>query len=170
MSRSAATVIYMARRLAQAIPVVLGIIVLNFLLLRLAPGNAADVLAGEAGSATPEYMAALRERFGLNDPVWLQLLLYVKNVAMLDLGYSFRNNMPVLSLILERLWPTLLLMGTTLAASLGIGTLLGVIAGTRVYSWRDTVISVFAVVAYATPLFWAGLMLIVLFSIRRSFQ
>jgi peptide/nickel transport system permease protein len=166
MSRSAATVIYMARRLAQAIPVVLGIIVLNFLLLRLAPGNAADVLAGEAGSATPEYMAALRERFGLNDPVWLQLLLYVKNVAMLDLGYSFRNNMPVLSLILERLWPTLLLMGTTLAASLGIGTLLGVIAGTRVYSWRDTVISVFAIVAYATPLFWAGLMLIVLFSIR----
>jgi peptide/nickel transport system permease protein len=166
MTRPARLATFLAKRLGQSVPVVIGIIVLNFLLLQLAPGNAADVLAGEAGSATPEYMAALRERFGLNEPVWVQLLLYIKNVLTLDLGYSFRNNMPVLSLILQRLWPTLLLMGTTLVVSVGLGTLLGVISATRVHGWRDTIISVVAIIAYATPLFWVGLMLILLFSIQ----
>ncbi len=144
----------------------LGIVVLNFLLLQLAPGDAADVLAGEAGSATPEYMAQLRERFGLNQPLHVQLLLYVKNMLALDLGYSSRNNMPVLSLITDRLGPTLLLMGTTLLLSVSSGVLLGLLAAVRVRSWADTLISVLAIVAYATPLFWIGLMLIVVFSIK----
>jgi peptide/nickel transport system permease protein len=157
---------YVARRLLQALPIVLGIVVLNFLLLQLAPGDAADVLAGEAGSATPEYMAQLRERFGLNQPLHVQLLLYVKNMLALDLGYSFRNNMPVLSLITDRLGPTLLLMGTTLLLSVSSGVLLGLLAAVRVRSWADTLISVLAIVAYATPLFWIGLMLIVVFSIK----
>jgi peptide/nickel transport system permease protein len=157
---------YALRRVTQAVPVVLAIVVVNFLLLQLAPGNAADVLAGEAGSATPQYMAALRERFGLDQPIYVQLLLYIKNVLTLNLGYSFRNSMPVPDLILIRLWPTLLLMGTALIISVGIGSLLGLIAATRVHGWRDTIISVGAILAYATPLFWIGLMLIVLFSVR----
>lgn len=157
---------YFVRRLAQAIPIILAIIIINFLLLQLAPGNAADVLAGEAGSATPEYVNALRERFGLNEPLYVQLFLYIKNILMLDLGYSFRNSMSVSSLILQRLGPTLLLMGTTLAISVGIGSLLGVISASRVHGWRDSIISVLAIVAYATPLFWIGLMLILLFSIH----
>lgn len=165
MTTPAAVLRYLLRRLGQAIPIVLGIIVLNFLLLKLAPGDAADVLAGEAGSATPEYMEQLREKFGLNQPVHVQLLLYMKNVVTLDLGFSFRHNMPVMDLILQRLWPTLLLMLTTLFFSVGFGVLLGLIAATRVYGWRDTLISVLAIVAYATPLFWIGLMLILLFSI-----
>ena len=94
---------YVARRLAQAVPILLGIAVMNFLLLQLAPGDAATVLAGEAGSATPEYMAMLRQRFGLDQPLSLQLLYYVKQVLVLDLGFSFRHNMSVLALILERL-------------------------------------------------------------------
>lgn len=157
---------YLARRLAQAVPLVFGIVVLNFLLLQLAPGDAADVLAGEAGSATPEYMAQLRERFGLDKPVYVQLLLYMGNVITLDLGFSFRHGMPVLELILDRLWPTLLLMGTTLVLSVGVGVLLGLLAAIRVHSWRDNLISILAIIAYATPLFWIGLMLIVLFSIN----
>src|ERR1041385_4161441 len=91
------------RRLLQAVPVVFAILMLNFLLLRLAPGDAASVLAGEAGSATPEYMAQLRQRFGLDQPVLVQLALYMKNMVALDLGFSFRYNMPVLTLILNRL-------------------------------------------------------------------
>ena len=157
---------YLLRRLAQAVPIILGIVVLNFLLLQLAPGDAADVLAGEAGSATPDYMQQLRERFGLNQPVYVQLLLYLKNVLTLDLGYSFRNNVPVLTLIVDRLWPTLLLMVTALVVSVSCGVLLGLIAATNVRRWSDTLISVLAVVAYATPLFWIGLMLIVIFSIK----
>ena len=104
---------YVVRRLMQAVPVVLAVAVLNFLLLQLAPGDAATVLAGEAGGAPLEYIQQLRVRFGLDQPVFVQLALYVKNILVLDLGYSFRNQSPVLPLILARLWPTLLLMGTT---------------------------------------------------------
>lgn len=157
---------FVVRRVLQAIPIVIGIVILNFLLLQLAPGDAATVLAGEAGGAPPEYMALLRQRFGLDQPVYVQLLLYLKNVLSLDLGYSFRHGMPVFRLILDRLWPTLLLMGATLVLSVGSGVLLGLLAASRVNSWRDNLISVAAVVAYATPLFWIGLMLILLFSIK----
>ncbi len=153
-------------RLVQAVPIVLGIIILNFLLLHLAPGDVATVLAGEAGGAPPEYVAQLRHDFGLDQPLWIQLLLYIKNILSLDLGYSFRQSMPVLQLILERLGPTLLLMGTTLLISVGFGVLLGLIAAMRVRRWADTMISILAIIAYATPLFWIGLMLIVLFSIK----
>jgi peptide/nickel transport system permease protein len=157
---------YVLRRLTQAVPIILAILVLNFLLLRLAPGDAAQVLAGEAGSASPEYMAQLRERFGLDRPLALQLLLYVKNMLVLDLGFSFRHNMPVLDLILDRMWPTLLLMGVTLIASVGAGIVLGLLAASRVNGWRDTLISILALLSYATPLFWMGLMLIVVLSLR----
>jgi peptide/nickel transport system permease protein len=157
---------YVLRRLLQAVPVVFAILVLNFLLLHLAPGDAAQVLAGEAGSASPEYMAQLRQRFGLDRPLALQLLLYVKNMLVLDLGFSFRHSMPVLDLILGRLGPTLLLMVTTLVVSVVTGIVLGLLAAARAGSWRDTLISILALVSYATPLFWVGLMLIVVFSLK----
>jgi peptide/nickel transport system permease protein len=157
---------FILTRLLQAIPVVLGVVVLNFLLLQLAPGDAATVLAGEAGGAPPEYVEQLRARFGLDKPVIVQLGLYLKNILLLDLGFSFRNNAPVLGLILDRLWPTLLLMGATLVVSVGGGVVLGVIAALGVRTWRDHLISITAVIAYATPLFWIGLMLILVFSIR----
>jgi peptide/nickel transport system permease protein len=157
---------YVLRRLLQAIPVVLGVVILNFLLLQLAPGDAATVLAGEAGGAPAEYVQALRERFGLDKPVPVQLALYVKNILALDLGYSFRNQSSVLPLILARLSATLLLMGTTLALSLGIGVLLGLLAAVWVGTWKDHVISLAAIIAYAMPLFWIGLMLILLFAIK----
>jgi peptide/nickel transport system permease protein len=145
---------YVLRRLLQAVPVVFAILALNFLLLHLAPGDAAQVLAGEAASATPEYMAELRHRFGLDRPVAVQLLLYMKNMLALDLGFSFRYNMPVLQLIVGRLGPTLLLMLTTLVASVLTGIVLGLLAAARAGSWRDTLISVL------------GLMLIVVFSLK----
>ena len=157
---------YVLRRLLQAVPVIIAIIVLNFLLLHLAPGDAAQVLAGEAGSASPEYMAQLRHRFGLDRPVAVQLLLYVKNMLTLDLGFSFRHNMPVIELIAGRLGPTLLLMLTTLVLSVTAGIGLGLLAAARAGSWRDTLISILALVSYATPLFWVGLMLIVVFSLK----
>jgi peptide/nickel transport system permease protein len=157
---------YVMRRLLQAVPVVLGVVVLNFLLLQLAPGDAATVLAGEAGGAPLEYIQQLRQRFGLDQPVPVQLALYVKNILALDLGYSFRNQSPVLPLILARLWPTLLLMGTTLILSVVGGVLLGLLAAIWVRTWKDHVISFAAIIAYAMPLFWIGLMLILVFSIK----
>lgn len=158
--------LYIARRLVQAIPVIVGIIVLNFVLLHLAPGDVVDVLAGEAGHATPEYMAELRKRFGLDQPVHVQLLYYLGNIASFDLGYSYRHSMPVAELIFARLWPTLLLMVTAFTIAIAIGTFLGVLAARYAHTWRDSVITGFALFCYASPLFWVGLMLIILFSIK----
>ena len=157
---------YLLRRLALAVPTVLTIVVLNFALLHLAPGDAADVLAGEAGSATPEYMAQLRQKFGLDQPLYVQLFVYLGRVATFDLGYSFRHNTSVADLIATRLGPTLLLMLTVFALAVGLGVLLGAIAARNLNRWRDNVISTLAVLAYAMPVFWAGLMLIVVFSIK----
>jgi peptide/nickel transport system permease protein len=157
---------YVLRRVALALPTILTIVVLNFALLHLAPGDAADVLAGEAGSATPEYMAQLREKFGLDQPLYVQLIVYLKRIFTLDLGYSFRHSMPVTELIASRLGPTLLLMLTVFALSVGLGVVLGAIAARSLNRWRDNLISLLAVLAYATPVFWAGLMLIVVFSIK----
>ena len=158
--------LFVLRRLLQAIPTILVIVCLNFALLQLAPGDAADVLAGEAGSATPEYMAQLRQKFGLDQPVYVQLAVYLKQVLTLDLGHSFRHGMPVADLILARLGPTLLLMGTVFLLAVGAGIMLGSIAARNLNRWQDGLISVLTVLAYATPVFWAGLMLIVLFSIN----
>jgi peptide/nickel transport system permease protein len=157
---------YILRRATQAIPVLLAIIILTFLLLKLAPGDAAEVLAGEAGSASPEYMAQLRQKFGLDQPLYFQLLAYIKNVVTLNFGVSFRHSMPVLDLILARIGPTLLLMGTTFALAIGFGILLGLVAARKVNTWRDSLISILSLISYATPLFWIGLMLILIFSIR----
>ena len=166
MSRSTQILRYIIRRLFQAVPIVLAIIVLNFFLLNLAEGDAVDVLAGEAGSATPEYMAELRAKFGLDQPLPVQLLVYLKNIISLDLGYSFRHDMPVSVLIVDRFWPTLLLMVSTIILAVLFGILLGLLAAINLNTWKDAVISVFALITYATPLFWVGLMMIVVFSIN----
>jgi len=86
MSHGTKRIRYVLKRLLQAVPVILAILVVNFFLLHLAEGDAADVLAGEAGSATPEYMAQLREKFGLDKPLPVQLAIYLKNVLSFDLG------------------------------------------------------------------------------------
>jgi peptide/nickel transport system permease protein len=156
---------YLVWRLLQAVPVVLGVVVLCFLMLQLAPGDLAEVLAGESGGASPGYIEELRARYGLDQPVLVQLGVYVKNVFLFDLGFSFRHNADVTTLLLERLGPTLLLMGSTLLLSVGVGVLAGLFAAIWVRTWRDHVISLAAIVAYATPLFWVGLMLILVFSI-----
>ena len=154
MNRSTKILRYVSRRLLQGIPIILAIVVLNFFLLNLAEGDAVDVLAGEAGSATPEYMAELRKKFGLDQPLPVQLMVYLKNVVMLDLGYSFRHDMPVSKLIVDRFWPTLLLMVSTIILAVGFGILLGLLAVTRLNTWKAAVITVFALITYATPLFW----------------
>tara|TARA_B100001057_G_scaffold413639_1_gene430284 strand:- start:3869 stop:4855 length:987 start_codon:yes stop_codon:yes gene_type:complete len=166
MTRSTKIVRYVSRRLFQGVPIILAIIVINFFLLNLAEGDAVDVLAGEAGSATPEYMAQLRAKFGLDQPLPVQLLVYLKNVLALDLGYSFRHDMPVSELIFDRFFATGLLMTCTILLAVGFGVLLGLLAAMRLNTWKDAVITVFALITYATPLFWVGLMMIVVFSLK----
>src|SRR4029453_11402460 len=113
------------RTAIHAGPTVLGIIVLDFLLLQLMPGDAADVIASESGVATAETMAALRQRFGLDQTVLTQLVNFLSHLAQFDLGFSPRYNMPVLDMIMTRLPSTLLLMVTALSFALIIGTVVG---------------------------------------------
>ena len=157
---------FIARRLAQMVPVLLAIATLNFLLLHMAPGDAADIIAGQMGHATPESVAALRAEFGLDKPLLDQYLIYLGKLVTLDLGYSFQYQLPVTTLILERLPATLLLMLSALFVAIAVGVALGVLAARFRGRWIDNAVSVGALVVYATPVFWLGLMLIVFFSIQ----
>ncbi|MDB5484632.1 MAG: hypothetical protein JWR29_536, partial [Tardiphaga sp.] len=100
---------FIAQRIAKGAVVLIAIVILNFFLIRLAPGDPAVVMAGEAGASDPIFVAQLREKFGLDRSLLEQLFVYVKGVLSLDLGFSFRQQMPVASLIAERLPATLLL-------------------------------------------------------------
>jgi peptide/nickel transport system permease protein len=150
--------------LAKAVVVIFAIIVLNFVLIRLAPGDPAMVMAGEAGVADQKYVQQLREEFGLDQPLPTQLFRYVKSVASFNLGYSYRQQAPVWDLIVEKLPATLTLTITAFAIALSTGVGLGILAARRVGGWLDTVISVAALGLHATPLFWLGLMAILVFS------
>lgn len=161
--------LFLASRLGKAVFVVLGVVVVNFFLIRLAPGDPAAVLAGQAGAGDPAYLAQLRESFGLDKPILTQLYLYLKDVIQLDLGFSYRNHVPVLDLILERLPATLLLMSSAFVFSIIAGVLLGVFAAKARYNnrrqWLDSTVMTGALILYATPLFWLSLMGILLFSV-----
>ncbi|MDR2128224.1 MAG: ABC transporter permease [Burkholderiaceae bacterium] len=150
----------------QAIPTILGIIILNFILMELVPGDAADVIAAESGAATEESMAQLRSHFGLDLPMLKRLGNYLLNIAQFDLGLSPRHNTSVATLIFDRLGNTLLLMGTALGVAVLTGALLGVLMSARAGKWQDKILSVLALLLYSTPAFWLGLMAIVLFSVQ----
>ena len=153
------------RTALQAIPTVFGIVVINFFLLKLAPGDAADVMAAEAGSATEETMAMLRERFGLDNPILVQLITYLDNLAHFSLGMSPRWGVPVAELIAQRLPGTLMLMALAMVIAIIIGISLGAVMATFVGKLPDRIVSVVSLLFYSIPGFWIGLMLIVLFSV-----
>ncbi len=139
---------------------------LDFLLLQLMPGDAADVIAGQSGGGAIETMAALRARFGLDQPVLLQLGSYLWHLAHLDLGMSARFGLPVSTLVMERLPNTLLLMLSALGLALLLGLVLGWTMAAFAGRWPDRLLQVVALLCYSTPGFWVGLMAIVLFSVK----
>jgi peptide/nickel transport system permease protein len=157
---------FLMRRVGQGLLTLAAITVLEFFIVHLAPGDAVDFLAGESGAAGPRYLARLRSEFGLDQPLYIQLGHYLWNIAHLNLGYSFGASAPVISLILARLPATLLLMLSSVLISFIFGTSLGFLAARRVNTPIDSAISALALLCYATPLFWLGLMAIVLFSVN----
>jgi peptide/nickel transport system permease protein len=156
---------FVAQRIAKGVVVLLAIIVLNFFLIRLAPGDPATVMAGEAGASDKVFVEQLRHKFGLDRPLPEQLLIYVKGIATLDLGFSFRQQAPVAQLIAERLPATLLLTLSAFAISLTLGILFGVLAARFAGTFLDTAITVLALIFYATPIFWIALIAILFFSV-----
>jgi len=160
-----ATLVFILRRTLQIVPVVLAIAALNFVLLHLAPGDAADIIAARSGGSDTEFVEELRRSFGLDRPLWQQFLIYLGKLLTLDLGYSHVQATPVAALILDRVPATLLLMLAAIGIAVAVGVALGIVSAMRHRSWTDAIVSVLALVVYATPQFWLGLMLIVLFSI-----
>jgi len=157
---------FIVRWMVKALAVVLAITILNFFLIRLAPGDPAMVMAGEAGAADQQFLDKVRQDFGLDRPLVVQLATYVKNVITLDLGQSYRTGRPVTQMILERFPATLLLTGTAYILALLVGPLLGALAAMRPRSIFDSLLMVVALIFYATPIFWVGLLLILIFSVQ----
>ena len=156
---------FLVQRVLKMVAMVFAIIVANFLLVHAAPGDPASVMAGEAGAADPQFLAQLRAQFGLDQPLSTQLWIYVSHVAQGDLGVSYRQQRPVAGLILERLAATLLLTGTAFVLAIVGGITLGALAARRVGHTSDSLITVLALGFYATPTFWVGLMLVLVFSV-----
>ena len=147
------------------VAIVFAIIVANFLLIHAAPGDPASVMAGQSGAADAQFVEQLRHEFGLDKPLGTQLWIYVTSVASGDLGISHRQQRTVLSLIAERLPATLMLTGVAFAFALAAGIALGAAAASRIGTWADSAITVLALGFYATPIFWVGLMLVLVFSV-----
>lgn len=156
---------FILRRLAKGALIVLAIAIMNFFIVRMAPGDPVSVLAGQSGAMDQAYMDELRQRFGLDQPLMVQLGVYLQNLFQGDLGTSYRQGRPVLNVILERLPATLLLTVSAAIVSVVLGVMAGAMAARRRGTWWDTAISSLAMLFYATPLFWVGLMAILLFSL-----
>jgi peptide/nickel transport system permease protein len=157
---------FLLRRLGHAVVMILGIAVLTFFVLHLIPGDLAEYMAAQGGGGDAAYVADLRARFGLDQPQWRQFLTFLSSLARLDLGYSFRDNLPVTEIIMTRLPATLLLMSVSIALAFVTGAILGAISAMRVHKLTDAVISFLSVLGYATPLFWLGLLMIYLFTVK----
>lgn len=154
---------FAVRRLIQTIPVVLGVTILVFSLMHLIPGDPAQIIAGEAAPA--DQVEAIRERLGLNDPVPVQYFTYMSNLLQGDLGQSVRSSRSVVDEIQPRFWITMRLAIYSMALSIILGLVAGVVSAVRRYSLSDSLLMVAALFGFSMPAFWLGLMLIKLFAI-----
>jgi peptide/nickel transport system permease protein len=152
-----------AQRVFYAAALLLAVIIFNFILLSLVPGDIADTIAGESGGGSEEVMAEIRRSYGLDQPFYIQLGSYVARVAQGDLGMSYYFNQPVADLILERVGPTLLLVVTSLLLAIFVGTLFGVIASKKPNGLFSHFVTILALVGFSAPVFWTAFLLIVLF-------
>lgn len=154
---------FIARRTLLAIPVLIGIIIVVFLLIRAIPGEPCSAILGE--QASPEACAQFNEANGLNEPIWVQLGIYMKNVVTFDLGESIRFSQPVNQLLIDRLPLTIELAMSALMISVVVGVPLGIIAARRHNTAIDTATMAFANIGVSMPVFWLGLMLAYLFAL-----
>ena len=159
-------VLFFARRCVKAVLVILFVIAINFALIRAAPGDPATILAGEAGAVDAGFVERVRQDYGLDQPLPVQLLTYMKQLLSFDFGNSYRENRPVKDIILEKLPATLLLTLSAFVFSIAVGIGLGIAAARRAGSALDALITAGSLVFFAMPLFWFGLLAIVLFSVK----
>ena len=155
---------YIIRRLLATLPVMIFVALFVFLLLHLTPGDPAAIIAGD--EASPLEIDAIRAKLGLDRPIWEQFGIYVANLLRGDLGTSIFSNLPVLTLVKQRLEPSLVLAVSTLVLAVGCAVPLGVIAAWKARTWIDRVVMGLSVLGFALPVFLIGYLLIYVFAIE----
>ena len=142
------------------------VLVLNFSMMHMAPGDVADTISQSMGGADKEILDQIRADYGLDRPFLVQLGSYIGNVLTFDLGFSYFYNKPVTELILQRLPATLLLVFTAQALALIVGVLLGVISARRPNGLTSHFVTLLALFGYSAPVFWTGILLLIGFSLN----
>ena len=155
---------FILKRVLATVPVMGVVALIVFLLLRLSPGDPAAVIAGDY--ATAEQIEKIRTQLGLNEPILLQFINWLGDLVRGDLGVSIFSNLPVTTLIAQRIEPTLMLALTTIIFSIVVAVPLGVLAAWKAHTWVDRAVMVFAVVGFSVPVFVMGYFLIYGFAHR----
>ena len=155
---------YILRRLLIAVPSVLGISVILFTVLALAPGDPFEELATNP-NVPPEVRMALRAQFGLDDPIWQRYFHWLVNMLKGDWGFSFVSRINVDELILQRLPVTIVVIGLSQVLALLVALPVGVLAAVKPYSWFDRIASTLAFIGFSLPTFFTGVLFILFFSI-----
>lgn len=153
-------------RSLYAVILLIAVLVLNFSMMHLAPGDVADTIAQSMGGADEEILAQIRADYGLDQPFLTQLGSYIGRVLHFDLGYSFFYNTPVTSLILQRLPATLLLVITAQLLALVVGVILGVYSARHPKGIASHFVTFLALFGYSAPVFWTGILLLIAFSLK----
>lgn len=155
---------YIIRRLLATIPVAAVVAVFVFMLLHLAPGDPAAVIAGSY--AMPKDIERIREKLGLNEPIYIQFGKWISHVARGDLGDSIFSEMPVTKLIGQRLEPTISLAIASIVVAILFAVPIGILAAWKAGTWIDHAVMIFAVLGFSVPVFVIGYILMYLFSIQ----
>jgi peptide/nickel transport system permease protein len=155
--------LFILRRLLQSIPTLIGVAILAFALIHIAPGGPVAAMAGE--NATPAQIAAITHALGFDKPLWQQFAMWFAALLHGDLGYSYINQTPVDALIAQRIVPTLLLMLSATLVSICIAIPLGVVQASRRNGVFDRTASIIVFIAWSTPTFWFGTLLIAIFAV-----
>ncbi|WP_296971917.1 ABC transporter permease [Tepidanaerobacter sp. EBM-38] len=154
---------YVIRRLVGAIPVLIGVIAVVFILTTIVPGDPARIMMGQRGN--PETIAKIRHEMGLDKPLSIQFLDFMKNALTLNLGKSYRNNMTVVEAITTRIPVTFKLAFFAIVIAILVGVPLGIISAVKQYSWIDYGAMFFAILGISAPVFWVALLSVVLFCV-----
>lgn len=154
---------YIIRRLIGAIPVVLGVIAVVFILTTIVPGDPARIMVGQRGD--PATIEKIRHEMGLDKPMAVQFVDFMKNALTLNLGKSYRNNMTVVQALLVRLPVTVKLAFASMVIAIIVGVPLGIISAVKQYSWFDYGAMFFAILGISAPVFWVALLSVVLFCV-----
>lgn len=153
---------YIIKRVLQMIPTLIGVSILVFILIHAVPGDPARLVAGN--DATEEDVALVRDRLGLNEPLYAQYGTYLVNLVKGDLGTSLRSNRPVMTEILTRFPTTIMLTLMAIIIMIIVGLFAGIFSATKPNSLRDNATMMFSLFGISMPVFWLGLMLILIFS------